>query len=232
MHPARALFPSLTAVAATALVFWAGTTASVAQTPRTSAAAPSTAKVVTFRSAMGKLWEDHITWTRMFIISDLEDAPDLQMTTQRLLQNQVDIGDAIKPFYGNAAGDHLSALLRDHILIAADVVAAAKAGDNARLHDQMARWQSNADDIGDYLGSLNPDNWPAASVKAMMHHHLELTTTEAVARLNQDWTGDIAAYDQVHLHILTLADTLTSGIVTQFPEAFADGTQATLQTDG
>jgi hypothetical protein len=179
---------------------------------------------------MGKLWEDHITWTRMFIISDLADAPDLQTTTQRLLQNQVDIGDAIKPYYGDAAGDHLTTLLRDHIVIAADVVAAAKAGDTPRLHDQMTRWQANADDIGDYLGSLNPESWPAANVKAMMRHHLDLTTTEAVARLNQDWAGDIAAYDQVHLHILTLADTLTNGIVAQFPDAFADDAQATRQT--
>jgi hypothetical protein len=237
MHPTRALLPSLTAVAASALVLWAGSTVSAAQTPlvqvshavQTSVAVPSTAKVVTFRSAMGKLWEDHITWTRLFIISDLTDAADLPMTTQRLLQNQVDIGDAIKPYYGEAAGNHLTALLHDHILIAADVLAAAKAGDTPKLHDQMARWQSNADEIGDYLGSLNPDSWPAASMKAMMRHHLDLTTTEAVARLNQDWAGDIAAYDQVHLHILTLADALTSGIVAQFPEAFADQTQAASQ---
>jgi len=32
------------------------------------------------------------------------------VTTQLLLQNQVDIGDAIKPFYRVAAGDQLTAL--------------------------------------------------------------------------------------------------------------------------
>ena len=240
MQPARVLIPALTAVAAAGLVLWAGSPVAAAPTrqanvspaARANVAVPSTRLVVTFRSAMGKLWEDHITWTRLFIISDLADAPDLQMTTQRLLQNQVDIGNAIKPYYGDAAGDHLSALLHNHILIAADVVAAARAGDTVRLNGQMTRWQANADDIGDYLGSLNPDNWQAASMKAMMRHHLDLTTAEVVARLNQDWAGDIAAYDQVHLHILTFADALTNGIVAQFPEAFADAAQATEQAGG
>jgi hypothetical protein len=139
----------------------------------------------------------------------------------------VDIGIAIKPYYGDAAGNQLTALLHDHILIAADVVAAAKAGDAARLNDQMARWQANADEIGAFLGSANPDNWPAADMKAMMRQHLDLTTAEVVARLNKDWAGDIAAYDKVHLHILVLADELSNGIVAQFPDAFVDGVNAT-----
>src|SRR6266571_4224586 len=124
-----------------------------------------------FRATVRKLWEDHITWTRVFIISAAAGLPDKDAATQRLLQNQVDIGIAIKPYYGDAAGDKLTALLRDHILIAADVVAAAKAGDAARLNDQMARWQVNADEIGAFLGSANPDNWLAADMKAMMRQH-------------------------------------------------------------
>jgi hypothetical protein len=85
-----------------------------------------------FRNAMRKLWEDHITWTRLYIVSATADLPDKDATTQRLLQNQTDIGNAIKPFYGDAAGTKLTALLKDHILIAADLVAAAKVGDTAK----------------------------------------------------------------------------------------------------
>jgi hypothetical protein len=232
----RTLLPCLAAVTATALVLGAGLPASAAPAAITDAshsphlsAAPSVEKRITFRNAMGKYWEDHITWTRLFIIADLADSADLPMTTQRLLQNQVDIGNAIKPYYGDAAGDQLTGLLREHILIAADVIAAAKAGDAARLDDQMARWQANADEIAVFLGSANPDNWPAADMKAMMRQHLDLTTAEVVARLNKNWEGDIAAYDEVHLHILVLADELTNGIVAQFPDAFADDVQAITQ---
>jgi hypothetical protein len=60
----------------------------------------------------GKYWGDHLTWTRLFVVSALADSPDLPQTTQRLLQNQVDIGNAIKPFYGDAAGERLTSLPR------------------------------------------------------------------------------------------------------------------------
>ena len=232
MHRRNPLVPGLVAIAAIALVSWAGTAASAAPAPMphtANAAAPSLDKQITFRNAMGKYWEDHITWTRLFVISALSDSPDLPQTTQRLLQNQVDIGDAIKPYYGDAAGNQLTALLRDHILIAADVVAAARAGDTTALSAHMARWQANADQIGDFLGAANPDQWPADEMKAMMRQHLDLTTAEVVARLKQDWPGDVAAYDRVHLHILVLADDLANGIVTQFPAAFEEPTQAALE---
>src|SRR5918992_5578341 len=80
-----------------------------------------------FQDAMQRLWVDHVTWTRLFIVSFVGELPDLQATTDRLLQNQVDIGDAVKPFYGDAAGDQLTALLEEHILTAADLLTAAKA---------------------------------------------------------------------------------------------------------
>jgi hypothetical protein len=178
---------------------------------------------VAFHDAMRKLWEDHITWTRMFIVSagTVEgNLPDLQPTVDRLLQNQTDIGNAIKPFYGDAAGSHLTDLLRDHILTAADLLAAAKAGDNDAVAAASARWYANADEIATFLSSANPKQWPADEMKAMMKDHLDLTLEEAVARLHGDYAGDIAAYDKVHLEILEMADMLSAGIIAQFPSDF------------
>src|SRR6185437_281708 len=104
-------------------------------------------KAVTLRTDMRKLWEDHVTWTRLAIISLESGTPDTEATVARLLRNQADIGNAIKPYYGNAAGNTLTQLLRTHILIAADVIAAAKAGDQQKLADAQARWDANADQI-------------------------------------------------------------------------------------
>ena len=172
------------------------------------------------RQEMRRLWEDHITWTRLAIISLTTDSPDTEATVGRLLANQNDIGEAVKPFYGDAAGNELTRQLRLHILIAADVVAAAKAGDQDALADAMARWQSNADDIAAVLNSVNPKHWPLAALKAEMHKHLDLTTQEAVARLQGDWAADVAAYDEIHDHILHMSDFLSSGLVKQFPQRF------------
>ncbi|HET7808819.1 MAG TPA: hypothetical protein VFK71_09975 [Gaiellaceae bacterium] len=178
------------------------------------------AKGVALRMDMRKLWEDHITWTRLAIISLEGGTPDTDATVARLLRNQVDIGNAIKPFYGTAAGDALTALLRDHILIAADVIAAAKAGDSAGLAAAQARWVDNADQIAAFLHRANPRFWPLDEMRTMMHTHLALTTDEAVAHLQGNWDADVAAYDQVHVQILGMADMLSAGIIGQFPGRF------------
>ena len=182
--------------------------------------APVTAKQLALRNDMRELWEDHIVWTRMVIVSFAADLPDLNPAIARLLENQSDIGDAIKPFYGDAAGNQLTVLLRDHIVIAADVLAAAKAGNTEALSDALERWYANGEDIADFLAAANPASWPRSEMRAMMREHLDLTTQEAVARLTGDWEGDIAAYDEIHLQILRMADMLSTGIISDFPRRF------------
>jgi hypothetical protein len=181
------------------------------------AASPSQAAL---RSDMRVLWEDHITWTRLAIVSLTTGSPDTTATVGRLLKNQTDIGNAVKPFYGKAAGNELTKQLRLHILIAADLVAAAKAGDQAKLADAQARWKDNAGDIAAVLASVNPRYWKAGALEAMLGVHLTLTTQEAVARLQGNWAADVAAYDKIHRHALMMSDTLSSGIVKQFPGRF------------
>jgi hypothetical protein len=177
-----------------------------------------------FHDAMRKLWEDHIVWTRQFIVSAATESgnlTDIGPTTDRLLANQTDIGNALKPFYGETAGNQVTALLRDHILRAADLVAAAKAGDPAAVETASAAWYQNADDIATALNGLNPKQWPLAEMKAHMKDHLDLTLEEAVARLQGRYADDIAAYDQVHTQILAMADMLSDGIIAQFPAKFS-----------
>ncbi|HET9588991.1 MAG TPA: hypothetical protein VFO91_09410 [Anaerolineales bacterium] len=175
-----------------------------------------------FHDAMRKLWEDHITWTRLVIIGIFADLPpqDVDASTERLLQNQVDIGNAIKPFYGEEAGEQLTALLRDHILIAAEILQAAEDGNDAVLSDAIARWYANADDIAEFLNAANPKNWPLEEMRSMLRAHLDLTLEEAVTYLNGNYEASVAAYDQVHLQALEMADMLSDGIIKQFPHKF------------
>jgi hypothetical protein len=174
-----------------------------------------------FQQAVRKLWEDHVTWTRVYIIAALADLPEADAAAQRLLQNQTDIGNAVKPFYGDEAGEQLTALLEDHILIAVDLLTAAKVGDTAKFEDANKRWYENADEIAAFLSSANPDNWPLSDMQTMMKDHLDLTLEEATARLNEDWAGDVVAYDKVHNEILHMADMISDGIIKQFPKEFA-----------
>ena len=173
-----------------------------------------------FRNDMRKLWEDHITWTRLAIIAIADGRPEQGATVARLLQNQTDIGNAIKPYYGDAAGDQLTSLLHDHIVIAAEIITDAKAGNTAGVNDASARWYANADAIAAFLNAANPQQWPLGHMKQMMREHLDLTLAEAVAHLSADYPADVAAYDRVHGAILPMADMLSLGIINQFPKQF------------
>ena len=182
--------------------------------------ATETRKAFALRADMRKLWEDHITWTRLAIISLTIGSADTDATVGRLLQNQTDIGNAVKPFYGNAAGNELTRQLKQHILIAADLVMAAKAGDEAKLADAQARWAANGDTIAGVLASVNPRFWKLPAMKSELRMHLKLTTEEAVARLQGKWAADVAAYERIHRHALHLSDLLSDGLVKQFPQRF------------
>lgn len=174
---------------------------------------------VDLRQAMRKLWEDHITYTRNYIISAIADLEDVEAVAQRLLENQDDIGDAITPYYGGEAGKKLAVLLRDHILIATEVVKAVKAGNSDELIKASKKWYLNADDIADFLSSANP-NWSKGDLTSMLYTHLDLTTGEALSRLKKNWAADIDYYDKGHIHMLMFADELSKGIVKQFSAKF------------
>lgn len=185
-----------------------------------SAATTSIASQTDVKQAMRKLWEDHITYTHRYIISELANLPDSGAVAKRLLKNQDDIGDAIKPYYGDEAGSKLSALLREHITIATDVVKAAKSGEKKSLDDAQAKWSANGKDIAAFLSGANP-NLPKADLESMLQKHLDHTTAEVVARLGKDWEADIRAYDEGHVHMLMFSDALVEGIAKQFPNKFA-----------
>jgi hypothetical protein len=168
------------------------------------------------QTAMRVLWADHVIWTRQYIVAAVANDPSAENAAARLLRNQDEIGNAIVPFYGQAAGTRLAGLLRDHILIAVDLVTAAKAGNATAQADADRRWRANAGDIATFLSGANP-NWPRATLLAMLNQHLDLTTQEAVARLQRNWAADVTAFDRIFDQAMEMADALTAGIRAQFP---------------
>src|SRR3954471_5092758 len=162
--------------------------------PDAKAGAAHTMSATELRNGMRKLWTDHTTYTHVYIVSALAGLPDLDAVTQRLLRNQDDIGDAIKPIYGEDAGKKLAGLLRDHILIAADIVKAAKANDKKTVDAGEKKWKANADDMAALLAGANP-NWKKPALTDMLHKHLDFVTQQVVARIKMDWQADIQAYD-------------------------------------
>jgi hypothetical protein len=177
-------------------------------------------KAVRFHDHMRKLWEDHVTWTRLAIVTFADGSAGFDATAARLLKNQQDIGDAIKPYYGKKAGNQLAGLLHDHITIAVEVLQAAKAGDTDAFNEANKRWYANARQIADFLHAANPHHWGKKMMRADMKVHLDQTLAEAADELGGKYKASVHDYDAVHHHILAMADMLSSGIVAQFPKRF------------
>jgi hypothetical protein len=186
----------------------------------THAKPQASSKQFALHDGMRKLWEDHVTWTRLAIVSFAADLPDFDATAARLLRNQVDIGNAIKPYYGKRAGNRLTSLLQEHIAGAVVLLKAAKANDTAQFSQAKADWYRNGDQIARFLSDANPRRWRYGKMRSLMRVHLDDTLAEAAARLKGDFRSDIRAYDKIHRHILMMADTLSQGIVKQFPARF------------
>ncbi|MNO77512.1 hypothetical protein D3C76_686260 [compost metagenome] len=172
---------------------------------------------VQLKGDLRKLWIDHGIWTRNYIVSALAGLEDQEKTLNRLLRNQQDIGNAMKPYYGEEVGNKLAELLREHILIAGKLVDAAKNENLVEVEKANKEWYSNADVIAQFLSSANP-NWSNKELQDLLHRDLQLITDKVSARLKKDWDADINAFDIGETHLILLADVLADGIIKQFPK--------------
>lgn len=170
--------------------------------------------------AMRKLWSAHMYWTLLTVDAFYNDPKGVDAKLHRLLQNQKDIGAASVPFYGQAAGDKLAELLKEHIQGAVPVLQAAKSDDKAALDKAVKNWYANAKEIGDFLASANPKNWMAKDTESALEMHITHTIAYSVSILKSDYTQSFGGFEEALHHMLHLADILSDGIAKQFPEKF------------
>jgi hypothetical protein len=179
------------------------------------------AKAVAFHDAMRALWEAHGAWTHMVIVSFVGNLPDLPAEEQVLLHNQVDIGNAVKPYYGKAAGNQLTKLLKEHILGAVNVLVAAKSGDKNKLAKAEAEWFANGRQIANFLHAADPRFLSRSAARKMMNIHLNQVIQQGVDELKGNYAADARAFAPYIRHILDMADMISAGIIRQFPGKFS-----------
>jgi hypothetical protein len=178
------------------------------------------AKAIRFHDKMRALWEAHGSWTHMVIISFVGNLPDLTAEENVLLHNQVQIGNAVKPYYGRAAGNKLTKLLKEHIIGAVNVLVAAKSGDSSKLAKAEAAWYANGRQIADFLHAANPRFLSRAAARKMMKVHLDQVIEQAVDELKGNYAAGARAFGPYIRHILDMADMISGGIIRQFPGRF------------
>lgn len=164
-----------------------------------------------------KLWEDHITWTRVVIIGILDELPGTDAYTDRLLDNYEDMEAALTPYYGDEA-EVLGDLIQDHLVIAAQILTALNTGQPTDA--LVASWYANGHDIAVQMSEMNPEFWPLAEGDPMWKEHLDATIAEALDHFNGQFEAEVADYDLVHTLALDMADFFSEGVMKQFPRQF------------
>lgn len=162
-----------------------------------------------------ELWEEHIMWTRSFIISTVSELDDLEYVTHRLLRNPTDFANVFRLYYGDEIAKEFEKLFTEHLTIAANLVNHAKAGDTEAANQDRSDWYKNADEIISFLASINP-YWSMKKFQSLFYHHLKMTEDEAVYRLTGKYAQDIINYDIIQSEALKMADIMSYGILEQF----------------
>ena len=195
----------------------------------TASPAPPMLTAAQFQDAMRQLWVDHNIWHWAVIASIFADLPNLDAAQARQIQNQVDIGNGIKPFYGEEAGNQVADLLKEHVNLLNKVAVDMKNADTAALENDKAAAYANGEDIAAFLAAANPENWPLDAAQGLLRGHIDSILLIAQARLDAtnagaegDWEAEIAAFDEAMKMGLMLADVLSQGIIAQFPDKFAE----------
>ena len=111
-------------------------------------------------------------------------------------------------------------MLNGHIGIAVELLQAAQASDDMAFEQARDAWYDNSDEIADFLAAANPEYWPQDAMRAAMTAHLDQTLAEAAHELNGQYAASVADYDEIHHHILEMADLLSDGIIRSFPNRF------------
>lgn len=178
-----------------------------------------TQKELDLSDEMNTIWEQHVFWTRLLLISIASNLNDLKPTENRLLRNPKDLANIFRRYYGNEIANRIENLFTEHLKIGGDIIVALKNGENDKAGILDTQWHKNADDIADEFSRINP-YYNRQKVQQMLYQHLDLTTQEVKARLKGDYVADIDAFDKVEKEALMMARYFTNGIIEQFPNMF------------
>ena len=220
ISPRRAAVAVITAavIAAAAL----GSSASISSASAAPRIAGSVSpKALAFQNGMRALWQAHGTWTERAIVDFVGGLPDTKLVIGRLLQNQTEIGNSVKPYYGAKGGDELTTLLKAHINDAVAVLEAAKSGNASATAKAKAAFYANGNQVASFLHTANPSHWTLGAMQTMMRIHLNQVVALAVDQLKGHYPAAISLYGVYINHILDMADMLSSGIIQQFPARFS-----------
>lgn len=178
-----------------------------------------TPQQIHLNNMMRMFWEQHVMWTRMLIISIVNNLNDLKQVQTRLLRNPYDIASLFGKYYGKDVESKIAQLITEHLVIGGDLITAYKEGNTNKINELNKAWYLNAEDIATSLSTINP-YYSRQELQAMLFNHLDLTKKEVAMRIAGNYEEDIRTFDEIEKQALEMADYFVRGIVMQFPNMF------------
>jgi hypothetical protein len=200
--------------------------------------------------SMRQLWSDQVAFTRQYVIAAVAGRPVSEVLTKllgqavapvatapgvrelvpqlsdgdaaavRLLTTMEATGEALEPYFGEDSANELTRLLRRHVLIAVELLSAARSGHIERFKEEDERWVASANEIAGLLSSLNQE-WPREVLEQHLQLLLQLTKDEAVARIAGNSRADRRTYDAIQREAMVIADLMDEGLA-KVPPAQAE----------
>ena len=162
---------------------------------------------VDLKSSLRKLLTDHGVYTVFVLKSIVDGNKDTKVFLDRLLANQKDIGDQLKPIVGNNKGNEVTAVLTEHIKLAGNVITAAFKNDPT-LNMKIETLFANSDEVAATLTSLNPEALPYELTQSTFHIHNQFVIDMTVARIKGDYLREQKLYDAYYNELLVLSDAI------------------------
>lgn len=161
------------------------------------------------------LWNEYAFWKRAVIVETSAGLPSAYMALNQLMYNHAAAGDAVKPYYGQVEGSRLTLLLATYAIATNDAIITGNGNDAAAKTAANARMHANADAIAALYGAANPGM--LATYRRLWSRDVDRTQNQIDARVAKDWSNDLASYGETVFAARTLADTITTGILAQWP---------------
>ena len=180
---------------------------------------PDFAKQTDLINNMRLVWEQHVYWTRLLLISIAERLKDQSEVTERILQNPYDVAVIYANYYNAETANKIARLLTEHLQIGAKLITALRDNKTEEADNLTRQWYINADEMAKAFSSINP-YYKYEELREMLYTHLGLTAQEVAMRLAGNYKADIEAFNKVEQEAMAMADYFTDGIMKQFPQKF------------
>jgi hypothetical protein len=175
------------------------------------------------RNLIRKLLSEQSLWTRFLIISTLSGLGDIEVVTDRLYKNAIDIGNLFRLYYGDAIGNEIQNSLRTYFSLIIALINAYKNTafdtlsntDLTLIHQANAPLYTAAGQFSILLSNINP-YWNQQTLGNIFKNTIDMLNDEIYKRRTYQYYADVTQYDFIEYYALMTADILWNGFINQF----------------